>query len=141
MASVAVSGSERRSLGETVSGVRERSNHAGLTAAIVCVGLLCRWPALGLPWPVAKYAGSLLWGSMVYAGLRAINPRAAIQSAVMVSLTIAICIEFFRLYHLTALDAFRTTMAGQLLLGRIFSLYNIVAYAGGIAFIALIDRW
>jgi hypothetical protein len=111
-----------------------------LTAAIVCAGLLFRWPALGLPWPVAKYVGSALWGGMVYAGLRTIEPRANVLGATIMAGTIAICVEFFRLYHQPALNAFRATLAGQLLLGRIFSLWNIVAYLAGIACFALIDE-
>jgi len=117
----------------------ERLRYAGLTAAIVCAGLLCRWPALGLPWPAAKFAGSSLWGATVYAGLRAINPRATIWGALAAAIAIAICVEFFRLYHQPGLDSFRTTLAGKLLLGRIFSLWNVVAYATGIACIAFAD--
>jgi hypothetical protein len=118
----------------------ERLKYAGLIAAIVCAGLLCRWPGLGLPWPVAKYAGSALWGAMVYTCLRAINPRATILSTLKAASAIAICVEFFRLYHQPELDSFRATLAGRLLLGRIFSLWNVVAYAIGIACIALTDE-
>ena len=107
--------------------------------AIVCAGLLCRSPALGLPWPAAKYSGSALWAAMIYASLRAINPRATIVGTLEAAIAIAICVEFFRLYHQPGLDSFRTTLAGQLLLGRIFSLWNVVAYAFGIACIALAD--
>jgi len=120
-------------------GANERLTYAGLTVAIICAGLLCRWPGLGLPWSVAKYAGSALWGGMVYAGLRTINPRATVLGTMMVSGTIAICVEVFRLYHQPGLDAFRATLAGQLLLGRIFSLWNVLAYAVGIACVALAD--
>jgi len=116
-----------------------RLKYAGLTAAIVCAGLLCRWPALGLPWPAAKYSGSMLWAAMIYAGLRTINPRATILGTLEAAIAIAICVELFRLYHQPELDAFRTTLVGQLLLGRIFSLWNVVAYTTGIAGIALAD--
>src|SRR5271167_737489 len=117
----------------------ERLRYAGLTAAIVCAGLLCRWPALGLPWPAAKYAGSALWAAAIYSGLRALNPRGTILGALEAAIAIAICVECLRLYHQPWLDSFRTTLAGQLLLGRIFSLWNVVAYATGIACIALAD--
>ena len=46
---------------------------------------------------------------------------------------IAIVVEFSRLVHVPWLDAFRLTTAGALLLGRIFSLWNLVAYLIGIA--------
>jgi hypothetical protein len=118
-----------------------RLKYAGLTVAIVCAGLLCRWPALGLPWLAAKYSGSILWAAMIYAGLRTINPRAGILSTLEAAIAIAICVEFFRLYHQPGLDSSRTTLAGHLLLGRIFSLWNVVASATGIACIALADGW
>jgi hypothetical protein len=119
----------------------ERLSYAGLTVAIICAGLLCRSPALGLPWPAAKYSGSELWAATIYASLRAINPRASILGTLEAAIAIAICVEFSLLYHQPELDSFRTTLAGQLLLGRIFSLWNVVAYAAGIACIALADGW
>jgi hypothetical protein len=39
------------------------------------------------------------------------------------------------------LDAFRLTTTGALLLGRVFSPWNMVAYGFGIAAGALLDRW
>jgi len=93
--------------------------------------------AADLPFLIVKYGGSLLWGSMVYfllafvmAGLVAgVRP----VGVAVLALCLAICVELFRLYHTPWLDAFRLTTAGALLLGRIFSLWNIVAYAIGIA--------
>ena len=55
------------------------------------------------------------------------------------SVMIAILAELFRLYHTPWLDAFRLTLAGALLLGRIFSWWNIVAYGLGIALAALFE--
>jgi hypothetical protein len=49
-----------------------------------------------------------------------------------IALAIAVSVEFSRLYQTPALDEFRLTLAGKLLLGRVFSLWNIVAYAAGI---------
>jgi hypothetical protein len=46
---------------------------------------------------------------------------------------VAVAVEFLRLYHTPWLDDFRTTTAGALLLGRIFSVFNITAYLAGIA--------
>lgn len=54
-------------------------------------------------------------------------------------MTIAICVEMFRLCHSPWLDQFRLTLFGALLLGRIFSLWNIVAYAFGIALALAVD--
>ena len=51
----------------------------------------------------------------------------------VMALFLAIAVELFRLYHTPWLDAFRLTTAGALLLGHVFSLWNIPAYAIGIA--------
>ncbi len=54
---------------------------------------------------------------------------------------IALIVEFSRLYHTPELDAFRLTTAGKLLLGRVFSLWNIAAYAVGISIAATVEAW
>ena len=119
--------------------VGERPAYAFATAAIVCAGLLCRWPAFGLPWPVAKYAGSTLWGAMVYSGLRTMAPRTSVAATATVACVVALAVEFFRLYREPTLDAFRATLAGKLLLGSVFSLWNMVVYAFGIGCAVLVD--
>jgi hypothetical protein len=48
--------------------------------------------------------------------------------ALMLALLIAILVEAFRLVHAPWLDAFRLTLPGALPLGRVFSLWNILAY-------------
>ena len=51
---------------------------------------------------------------------------------------IALGAELFRLYHTPTLDAFRLTLPGALLLGRVFNPRNVVAYWLGIAICALV---
>ena len=58
----------------------------------------------------------------------------------MIAAVIAVGVELFRLVHTPWLDSFRLTMAGALLLGRIFSPWDILAYAVGIALGALLDN-
>lgn len=102
--------------------------------AIIISGLLLRrfGPGLGLPFSVVKYGGSLLWGTMVYALLASIAPgRSATRLAGLAAL-IALGVELFRLWHTPWLDAFRLTTPGALLLGRVFSPWNLVAYGVGI---------
>ena len=52
--------------------------------------------------------------------------------ALSLALLIATATKVSRLYHTPGLDAFRSGLAGALLLGKHFSLWNIVAYAVGI---------
>jgi hypothetical protein len=128
-----------RDRSEAMNPGRKRLAYAAATIAIVGAGLICRWPGLGLPWTVAKYAGSALWGAMVYAGLRALGSRSPAPWSAIAACVIAIGVECLRLYHLPALDAFRATLAGQLLLGRLFSPWNIAAYGLGIGVAAFCD--
>ena len=97
-------------------------------------------PGLGLSVPVVKYGGSVLWGAMVFflvamsASLPS-RPRIASMAAV-----IAIAVELFRLVHAPWLDDFRLTTAGALLLGRVFSVWNMLAYGVGIVLAIWLDR-
>lgn len=95
--------------------------------------------ALHLPFVVVKYGGSLLWGAMVYWLLATIFVSTRRIKVVSVALIIAIFVELFRLWHTPSLDAFRLTTAGALLLGRVFSPWNILAYAAGIAAALAVD--
>ena len=97
-------------------------------------------PGWGLTFPVVKYGGSLLWGTMVYFLAALLLPPTRRMKLVALSLLIAISVEFFRLYHTPWLDAFRLTTAGALLLGRVFSLWNILAYAVGILLGSMTDK-
>ncbi|OWV68139.1 hypothetical protein ATY76_14630 [Rhizobium sp. R339] len=99
--------------------------------------------AADLPFFLVKYGGSLLWGSMVYVllalAVTALIARVPPAAIAALALAVAICVEFFRLYHTPWLDAFRLTTPGALLLGRVFSLWNILAYAIGIVVACAFD--
>ena len=96
--------------------------------------------AANLPFAVVKYGGSILWGAMVYWLLATIFVSSRPFRIAAVALILAVAVEFFRLWHTPTLDAFRLTTAGALLLGRVFSLWNIAAYATGIAAALALDR-
>ena len=68
-------------------------------------------------------------------------PRLSRWEVGLVSAVIAIGVELFRLVHAPWLDAFRLTLAGALLLGRIFSAWNMLAYGAGIVSAVLLDGW
>ncbi|MBX4974899.1 DUF2809 domain-containing protein [Rhizobium lentis] len=113
---------------------RQRLRLAALLLVIV-LGLALRRFGYGadLPFVVVKYGGSVLWGAMVYLLVAMFFARSRRVVIAGIALFIVISVELFRLYHTPWLDAFRLTMAGALLLGRIFSLWNMLAYAIGIA--------
>jgi hypothetical protein len=89
---------------------------------------------------VVKYGGSALWALMMYWVVSTLLRGLRIPLAAVVSATIAAAVEFLKLYHSPALDAFRLTRPGTLLLGRFFSVWDIAAYWLAICVGALIDR-
>jgi hypothetical protein len=112
-----------------------------LLLTIACGLALRRYGyAINLPFAVVKYGGSLLWGAMVYWLLATIFASSGRFRIATTALLVAVAVELFRLWHTPDLDAFRLTTAGALLLGRVFSLWNIVAYAAGIAVAQTLDR-
>jgi hypothetical protein len=122
---------------------RQRSLiRAALALVVIVCGLSLRWYGfpLGLPAFVVKYGGSLLWATMVFLLVGALLPRLTRTQIAAIAMAIAIVVEFSRLMHTPWLDAFRLTTAGALLLGRIFSTWNLAAYTVGILFGVWMDR-
>lgn len=122
--------------------IAPRLIRACLAPVVIACGLSLRWYGfpLGLPAFVVKYGGSLLWATMVLLLVGVLLPRLSRSRLAAIALVIAIIVEFSRLVHTPWLDAFRLTTPGALSLGRIFSLWNLVAYAIGIAFGVWVDR-
>jgi hypothetical protein len=113
--------------------------YALLAVATVISGLLVRFAPLGLPWFVVKYGGSTLWAVMIYWVLVLVWPRSRPFVLAWVAGGIGLLVELQRLYHAAWLDAFRVSLPGILLLGRYFSVWDIVAYWLAIAAAALFD--
>jgi hypothetical protein len=112
---------------------------------VACVLLLLITIPLGLSHFFYKYGGSVLWALALYWFVAACVPRLRVGAVASIAAGSAAMVEFSRLWHTPAMDAFRVTLAGRLLLGRYFSARNIVAYWLGIALAALLDllllRW
>ncbi|MCK1386601.1 DUF2809 domain-containing protein [Bradyrhizobium sp. 21] len=125
-----------------VAPLRTSLIRAGLALIVIACGLSLRWYGfpLGLPAFIVKYGGSLLWATMVFFLVGVLLPQLSWSRLATIAVAIAIVVEFSRLVHTPWLDAFRPTTAGALLLGRIFSLWNLLAYAIGIAFGVWTDR-
>ncbi|EJN12002.1 Protein of unknown function (DUF2809) [Bradyrhizobium sp. YR681] len=117
-----------------VARLRASLVRAALALVVIACGLSLRWYGfpLGLPAFVVKYGGSLLWATMVFLLVGVSLPQLSRPQIAAVAVAIAVFVEFSRLIHTPWLDAFRLTTAGALLLGRIFSLWNLVAYFIGI---------
>jgi hypothetical protein len=96
--------------------------------------------SFGLSAFVVKYGGSLLWAAMVFFLVAMAASHWSRLSIALISAAIAVGVELSRLVHAPWLDAFRLTLPGALLLGRIFSAWNMLAYGVGIIFAVVLDR-
>jgi hypothetical protein len=114
----------------------------GLLVTIIVLGLALRRFGLGLgiSASIVKYGGSTLWGAMVFFLVAITPPRFSRLPIAGISAVIAVGVELFRLVHTPWLDDFRLTLAGALLLGRIFSAWDILAYGAGILLAVGLDR-
>jgi len=115
---------------------------ACLCLSIIVCGLALRkfGLGLGLPSVLVKYGGSMLWGTMVFFLVAIAAPGQPRWRMALISVLLAVCVELFRLVHTPWLDDFRLTTAGALLLGRVYSPWNMLAYGAGIMLGMILDR-
>ena len=105
----------------------------GLALLLIAVGLVWRLVPLGMPGWVVKYGGSALWAAMVYWLVAGAVPGWRASRVGVTAASIASGVEGFKLVHAPGLDAFRLTLAGRLLLGRVFSGWDLMVYGVTIA--------
>ena len=120
--------------------LRRRLAALALMLATTLAGLIWRMAPLHLPWLLYKYGGSMLWAAALYWLIVAILPGRKPQEIALIAALAAAAVEFSRLIHTPAFDAFRLTLTGKLLLGRFFGLKNIVAYWLAIAIVTALDQ-
>ena len=123
--------------------MRPRSLSLSLTLmsiTIIC-GLAIRFLHIGLPIFVMKYGGSVLWSLMIYWIVSTLLRSKQLSLIALTTASITTVVEVFKLYHTPALDAFRLTLPGVLLLGRVFSIWDIFAYWLAIVAGVLLDRY
>lgn len=111
-----------------------------LMAVTMIAGLVIRFAHFGLPPVIAKYGGSMLWALMIYWIVSSLLPSLRSCAVALLTAGITTAVEFFKLYHAPALDAFRLTLPGILLLGRFFSAWDILAYWIAIAIGVVLNR-
>ena len=111
-----------------------------LMVVTVAAGLMIRFAPLGLPSFIVKYGGSTMWALMAYWIVSTLLPSRRLLTVVLLTGTLTTAVEFVKLYHSPLLDAFRLTFPGIVLLGRYFSVWDIVAYWLAISVGALMER-
>jgi hypothetical protein len=119
--------------------IRRSAICAVLLLITVPIGLAVRFLPLHLPWVLYKYLGSTLWAVALYWFLATLLPKLRPLTLAALAITIATIVELTRLIPIAPIDAFRLTLFGKILLGRYFSLKNIVAYILVITLTATLD--
>ena len=109
--------------------------------ATTLAGLIWRMAPLHLSYFFWKYGGSALWAVDVYWLCAALLPRQYPRVLALLAALAALAVEFSRLIESPALEAFRLTLPGRLILGRIFSPRDVAAYWAAILATALIDHF
>jgi Protein of unknown function (DUF2809) len=112
-----------------------------ITLVTIPTGIAWRMLPLGLPWFLYKYGGSFLWAVALYWFIAALLPKLSPLALATISTLIALLVEFSRLVPQSTIDAFRLTLAGQLILGRFFSFKNIAAYLFAIVCSTAVDHY
>jgi hypothetical protein len=111
-----------------------------LIFAAMVAGLAIRFTRFGVPPVIVKYGGSMLWALMTYWIVSTLLPSSRLFVSILITATLIGGIEFFKLHQSPTLDAFRLTIPGILLLGRFFSIWDILAYWLAISIGVLIDK-
>ena len=110
-----------------------------LLAVTLPTGLAWRLAPLHLPQFAFKYGGSALWAAAVYWLIGFLLPRRHPRVLALLAAVAAAGVECFKRVQYPALEAFRSTLAGKLLLGRYFTFGAIAAYWLAIAVVAAGD--
>ena len=110
-----------------------------LLAVTIALGLASRAYASALPGVIGRYAGDVLWASMMFFLLALLWPRAATSRLAVAAFAIAVADELSQLYHAPWIDSIRATRLGALVLGQGFLWSDLVCYAIGVMLAALID--
>lgn len=114
-------------------------NYIALALATIAVGLLVHEQGTALG-PVARdVLSDALWAAMIVWWVSALVPGARLGVRSAIAYAICAGVEVSQLFHTPALDAIRSTTAGQLVLGSGFDARDLASYALGVICAALLD--
>jgi len=98
----------------------------------ILLGLASRHDPAAMPAFLGKYPGDALWAAMVFFGLGAVRRRSSTSSVALLALAICFVVEAMKLHQAPWIVGIRQTTLGHLVLGHVFSVRNLLAYAVGI---------
>jgi hypothetical protein len=117
-----------------------RAVYLALALSTIALGLAVHLGGSALGAAVRDRLGDALWAAMIVWWISLLAPHAAPRLRYVGALGICFAVEFSQLYHAAALDAFRNTMVGHLVLGSGFDPGDLVAYTAGVLVAAALDQ-
>jgi hypothetical protein len=107
---------------------------------VIAMGLASRkFPSL-FPAVFDKYPGDALWGLMLYFMVAFVKKTSPASRIAVLTFLISAAVEFSQLIQISWLNDFRHTVIGHLILGTVFSWYDLLAYTVGICIGLLFDK-
>jgi hypothetical protein len=120
---------------------RQRFLYSVWIVLVLVVGLSCRSDFFSLPLFFRKYGGDALWALLVFLVFGFMFRHVSTLRLTVAALCFSWVIEGSQLYHAPWIDAIRATRMGGLVLGSVFNLPDLFAYAVGIALGAAAERF
>ena len=118
---------------------RSRTHYLGLWIATIAAGLASRRYSGLFPDLIARYAGDVLWATMMFWLLAFLWPRVTSLRLAVAALVISYAVELSQLYRAPWIDAIRATRGGALVLGQGFLWSDLVCYTIGVALAMAFD--
>ena len=87
-----------------------------------------------------KHGGSILWALLIYWVISALRPMWTPRQSGVFAVVTTTTVELSQLYHASAVDALRETTSGALMLGKVFSPWDVISYAAAVVFGVTIDQ-
>jgi hypothetical protein len=122
-----------------VADLRPTLVYFSIAFAAIVAGIVLRFVPLNLPEVVVRYGGSFLWAFMLYFLIAALLANRLPLTLALIAGVFESLVEFSRLYHTPSFDAFKLSLAGALLLGRVFNPWHLLLYWVAVALAALLD--
>jgi hypothetical protein len=118
----------------------DRVTYFAFTVGTIALGLAVHQSVTILPAALRDIAGDALWAMMVGWGLGVFAPRMPLVPRAVLALALSWIVEFSQLYHAPAIDGWRHTTLGRLVLGSGFDARDLGAYALGVIAMVMIER-
>lgn len=107
---------------------------------VISLGIASRYFSVYLARWIAKYAGDVLWGLMVFLWVGFSLKDRSTRFVGRIALIFSFFIEITQLYHAPWIDSIRKTFIGGLVLGFGFLWSDLICYTVGIGIGVLVEK-